>query len=78
MLGKNAGERIPEHHSCYSVTRDTTSSPACGHLERPKGRKPSFSPVARWVLPPERVAEDDAGVYTDSMNLIPAIGDHEE
>src|SRR4051794_6759887 len=52
------------------------------HNSRPVGRpqagKPSLSPIAHGKLSPEDVVEDDARVYTDSLNLIPVITDHDE
>jgi hypothetical protein len=69
--------RILKHHFSRAAARATACSPATGHLRR-QGRKSSLPPVAHWKLPPERVVEDDAGVYADSVNFISAIGDHEE
>ena len=30
------------------------------------------------IAPPENVGEDDTRVYADSLNFIPAIGEHED
>jgi len=43
----------------------------------PASREVSLPLVAHWKLPPEGVAEDDTRVNADSVNFIPAIGDHE-
>jgi hypothetical protein len=77
MLGKNAGERILRHHYKLAAARDIQRSPAYGHFPPSEGRKTSLSPVTRWKLPLESVAEDDARVHANSVNFIPAVRNHE-
>lgn len=57
-----------------SAARDAVSN--FRPVGRPQAEEPSLSPIAHWELPPEDVVEDDARVYADSINLIPAITDH--
>jgi hypothetical protein len=49
-----------------------------GPLDRegPEAVKLSSRPLE--IAPPENVGEDDTRVYADSLNFIPAIGDHED
>lgn len=65
------------HHSARFVARDIAGPrPADIGTARQAG-KPSISPIAHWKLPPEYVRKHDARVGTDSLNFIPAGGDHE-